>query len=132
MHIHRQDPNTLLPSPARLRAATATGTPPLSVIDASVGGLLVEADNPFDIGSVVHLQLSTPDGSLCGTFALRCLHTHRAVGRDQTPTHVSALVFVHPPDDRTRDVLSGLGHPVRARRPGDGRRHLRLASPTDD
>jgi hypothetical protein len=124
-----------LPSHARLRAATTTGVPALSVIDFSLGGLLVQATEPFRVGSVVHLQLSTADGGPCGTFALRCLHTHRAVGPDQTPAHISALVFVHPLDDRTVRLVAGLGHTVHHRhqqQPRNGRRVLRFTSgPTD-
>ena len=88
----------------RLTAATPTGTPALSVIDFSIGGLLVEAPEPFEIGSTVHLHLATTDGRLSGTFALRCLHTHPTIGGDRAP-HLSALVFAHPLDDAARDAL---------------------------
>ncbi|MCC7043699.1 MAG: hypothetical protein IT183_07550 [Acidobacteria bacterium] len=123
-----------LPSPTRLRAATATGVPTLSVIDFSLGGLLVQATEPFRVGSVVHLQLST-EGGPCGTFALRCLHAHRTLGPDQTPAHISALVFVHPLDDRTVGLVAGLERTVHHRhqqQPRNGRRVLRFTSgPTD-
>jgi hypothetical protein len=117
-----------LPSPTRLTAATATGTPTLSIIDCSVGGLLVQATEPFPIGSVVHLRLSTADGGACGTFALRCLHAHRTVG----PDHVPALVFIHPPDGRTRDLLTGLGHAGRPQPPRESRRLLRFTGGPPD
>ncbi len=113
-------------SPDHLRAMTATGTPALSVVDVSVGGLLVQAAEPFPIGAVVHLQLSVP-GNPLGTFALRCLHAHRTVAPDRTTAHISALVFEHRPDERTRETLAGLGAPERAAPPSGSRRILRFA-----
>lgn len=124
-----------LPPATRLRAATATGVPTVSVIDFSRGGLLVQAAEPFRVGAVVHLQLSSADGGPGGTFALRCLHAHRAPGPDQTPGHISALVFVDPLDGRTARRVAGLdlAPPHRAQQqPRSGRRALRFTSgPTD-
>lgn len=98
-----------MPSPSLLNAAIATGSPSLTVIDVSSGGLLVQASEPLPIGAVVQLHLSLRDGSLDGTFGLRCLHTHRSTLPEQPTTHVSALVFVHPLDDSTREKLERLG-----------------------
>ena len=110
----------------QLHAATVTGAPALSVVDFSTGGLLVEAPIPFDIGAVVHLRLSTADGAPCGTFALRCLHAHRT-GADRTPAHLSALVFLHPLDVRTRALLAGPGHAPDFEQACDSPRVLRFA-----
>jgi hypothetical protein len=121
-----------LPSLHRLTATTATGLPVLSVVDYSIGGLLVEASEPFGVGSVAHLHLSTPDGRVNGTFALRCLHTHRTIGPEQAVTHISALVFVHPLDEVTREALSSPGPAERDHVPAESRHLLRLVrSPTD-
>lgn len=114
-----------LPSLTCLMAATATGTPVLSVVDFSGGGLLVQAAEPFPLGSVVHLRLWAADAGRFGTFAFRCLHAHRTDGPGQTRAHISALVFVHPLDERTRRILAGLGHPGRRPLPR-GRRVLRF------
>lgn len=114
---------------ARLHAATATGTLALSVIDFSLGGLLIEASTPFEVGSEFHLRLSTASGVFAGTFALRCLHSHRSSRNDDQGMHLSALVFVHPPD-AIRETLAHLWeHPTppvqRAHQP---QRALRLVS----
>lgn len=116
-------------STPRLLAATASGSPALSVVDFSTGGLLVEAPIPFDIGTVVHLRLSSFDGASCGTFALRCLHAHRTAGIDRETAHLSALVFVDPLDVRTRALLAGSGHDdVKQDHFGDSGRILRFSS----
>jgi hypothetical protein len=104
------------PFPERLRAATTTGTPVLTVIDFSLGGLLVQASEAFEIGSVVHLTLSAGEEAPVGSFALRCLHAHRTSTSSRTESHISALVFVYPPDERTAALLSRLGQS----RPLDG------------
>lgn len=114
-------------SEIHLHAATVSGAPALSVVDFSTGGLLVEAPIPFDIGAVVHLRLSTADGVPCGTFALRCLHTHRTDGADRTPAHISALVFIHPLDVRTRALLAGPGHAPDREQAPESPRVLRFA-----
>lgn len=116
----------------RLTATTATGLPVLSVVDFSVGGLLVEASEPFDVGAVAHLHLATPDGRVNGTFALRCLHTHRTIGPEQAVAHISALVFVHPLDAATHEALSRPGPASRDAGPGDSRQILRLVRSSTD
>lgn len=114
-------------SPAhRLTAATPAGTPALSVIEYSTGGLLVEADVPFEIGAVVHLRLTTVDGRLDGMFALRCLHAHTVITGDHA-AYLSALAFVHPLDTDTRDALLPAGSAPRG-----PQRSLRLVSTLTD
>ena len=119
------------PFTERLRAAAATGTPPtLSVIDFSLGGLLVQAEQPFELGSIVRLMLSTADGTTIGTFSLRCLHAHRTAASNATgaEAHISALVFADPLDELTADLLVSLAAPRLPHQPQDRHRGLRLAS----
>jgi hypothetical protein len=111
----------------RLRAATASGSPALSVIDFSLGGILVEAEEPFEIGALIHLSLSGADGTSCGTFALRCRHAHRSSVSLETPVFVSALVFVHPLDKQTARLLTRLSEPPCSGPQPASRGGLRLA-----
>ena len=95
-------------------------------MDFSIGGLLVEAATPFDIGSEVHLRLATASGVFAGTFALRCLHTHRSSTRADGTRHISALVFVHPPDAILETLAHLWEHPAAQQSPAH--RGLRLVA----
>jgi hypothetical protein len=113
--------------PPRLQATTATGAPVLEVVDASSGGLLVGGTEPFVVGTVVHVRLTRLDHDLDGTFAFRCVHVHRTTASDQRDRFISALVFVHEPDRRTREALMRLEAAARTASAGERRpRLLRL------
>lgn len=98
----------------------------MSVIDFSIGGLLVEALEPFTIGATTHLYLAASNGRLNGAFVLRCLHAHRTIADDRV-TYLSAFVFAHPLDDATRDALIQAGRANHDDPAPAPRRTLRLA-----
>lgn len=83
--------------------------PELTVTDCGSGGLLVRGPHPFAIGSVARLHLSTEDGRLSGTFAVRCVHAHR-LPADDSAAHLSTLIFETAIDEPTSAALLDAGN----------------------
>lgn len=91
-----------------LRASIENG-PELTVVDCCSGGVLVRSARPLDVGTTTRIHLFTPDGSFSGSFALRCLHAHRASDLSAPPAYLSALVFEDEVGAAARAVLTRLG-----------------------
>ncbi len=89
----RHDTRFLAPLLGETRATIRPGCP-VTLVDLSAGGALIEGQRPLRPGARVHLQIVTPSRSFgVGAHVLRCMVA--ALDPEQGVTYQGAIKFEH-------------------------------------